>query len=283
MLARPKAAALWVLREAASLPIRVLGERQRGRALQKLTGAMVREALLPEGPLHFMTPTPLLQGRAAALLSKEPDTIAWIDSFEADDVFWDVGANVGAFSLYAARRRGVRVLAFEPAADNYTVLCRNIEINALDQLITAYCIALAGSTELGVINSRAHEMGAAMHQFGKRGEVSRYWSGAKSTNTQGMIGFTVDDFIRQFRPSFPTRLKFDVDGLEWQILQGSFHTLRDPRLQSVMAELTISDRAELDRVLGWMSDAGFDLVKCGDEQETGGVVGANHFFMRRKK
>ena len=227
ILSGSRSAALRILREVASLPLRALGDKERGLALEKLTTSMISEVTFPGGLLHFVTPTPLLQSRAGSLLSKEPDTIAWIDSFEPSDVFWDVGANVGVFSLYGARRRGLRVVAFEPSADNYTVLCGNVEVNALDDLISTYCIALAGTTELGVLNSRSHEKGAAMHQFGKKGEISRYWCGAKGTIAQGMIGFTIDDFVRLFRPPFPTRLKIDVDGLEWEILQGARETLRD--------------------------------------------------------
>jgi len=213
-------------------------------------------------------------------LSKEPDTIQWIDRFAPGDVFWDVGANVGIFSLYAARRRGVDVLAFEPSADNYMVLCRNVEINALEGRIVPYCIALAGNTELGVLNSPSRELGAALHQFGGRGHVSRYWNGDTSICAQGMIGFTIDDFIRQFAPSFPTRMKIDVDGLEWSILQGAGQTLRDPRLQSIMAELSVSDPAECDRANRFLSDAGFHLVSRGEIQTAEGEAAANHFFAR---
>ena len=49
-----------------------------------------------------------------------------------------------------------------------------------------------------------------------------------------------------------------------------------------MAELTVSDEAELSRAIAWMSEAGFDLKLRGEAQETGGVVGANHFFARRR-
>src|SRR5262249_26040382 len=155
-----------------------------------LTASMVSEVDVPEGTLHFMTPTPLLQARAESMLTKEPDTIQWINSFESSDVFWDVGANVGVFSLYAARRHGMHVLAFEPSADNYMVLCKNVEMNLLEGCIVPYCIALAGSTELGVLNSPSRELGAALHQFGERGKISRYCNGASSTSAQGMVGFT---------------------------------------------------------------------------------------------
>ena len=281
MLRRAKSAGLRVLREVASLPLRVLGKGERGRALEKLTNAMVSKVDVPGGTLQFMAPSPLLQARANTVLTKEPDTIQWIDSFEPEDVLWDVGANVGVFSLYAASLRRVRVLAFEPSADNYMVLCKNVEINHLEDRIVPYCVALAGSTELGVLNSPWREMGASLHQFGGKGETSRYWSGGKSAPAQGMIGFTIDNFVEQFKPAFPTRLKLDVDGLEWPILQGARQTLRDPRLRSVMAELPISDVAERDRAMAWLSEAGFELASCGDVQESGGESAANHFFARR--
>jgi FkbM family methyltransferase len=281
MLRRCKLAGLLALRQIASLPLRVLGKTQRGRALEKLTASMVCEVDLPEGILQFMTPTPLLQARADSILSKEPDTIRWIDGFGSSDIFWDVGANVGVFSLYAARRRGVRVLAFEPSADNYVVLCRNVEMNDLGERVISYCVALAGNTELGVLNSPSRQMGASLHQFGRRGDKSPFWNDGESTCVQGMVGFAIDDFIRVFRPPFPTRLKLDVDGLEWPILQGAKQTLRDPRLQSVMAELPISDETERHRAITWMAEAGFDLTQSGEIQESGGASAANHYFTRR--
>ena len=280
MLRRIKSVGLQTLRDLASVPLRTLGNAQRGQALQKLTASMVSEIEVPGGAIRFMTPTPLLQARANSALSKEPDTIEWIEGFTADDVFWDVGANVGVFSLYAAMRRRVRVLAFEPFADNYMVLCKNIDINSVGDRIIAYCVAIAGNTELGLMNVAAPDMGTALHQFGSRGETSRYSTDTISTCAQGMLGFTIDDFIRQFQPPFPTRLKLDVDGLEWKILQGSRQTLRDPRLRSIMVELSLSDAAERDDSLAWLADAGFKLVRQGETQEAGGLSAANHFFAK---
>jgi FkbM family methyltransferase len=281
MLRRYKLAGLRVLRDLASVPLRTLGKAQRGQALQKLTASMVSEIEVHGGTMRFITPTPLLQTRANSALSKEPDTIKWIERFEPSDVFWDVGANVGVFSLYAAIRRRVRVLAFEPFADNYTALCKNIDINALGDRITCYCVAFAGNTELGLLNLASRDMGAALHQFGRPGETSRYWISA-STFAQGILGYTIDDFIRQFQAPFPTRLKLDVDGLELQILQGSRQTLRDPRLRSIMVELSLSDQAERDHAIAWLSDAGFELVGQGETQEAGDQSAANHFFARRE-
>jgi FkbM family methyltransferase len=269
------------MRELASLPLRMMPEFQRGLALEKMTSSMVSRVDVPAGSLLFTTPTPLLQARAKSTMTKEPDTIRWIDEFEPSDVFWDIGANVGVFGLYAARQRGVRVLAFEPSADNYTVLCRNIEINAFEDQVTPYCVALAGGTKLGVLNSPSREMGASLHQFGQKGQTSRYWDRGNTTSAQGVVGFSIDDFIGQFRPPFPTRLKIDVDGLEWPILQGARNTLCDRRLKSVMAELPLSDEDERNRAIRCLSDAGLDLLSVGEAQESGGERAANHFFSRK--
>jgi FkbM family methyltransferase len=283
MMHRLKTASLRCLRAAASLPLRALGTAQRGLALDDLFAAMVSEVEVPGGTLRFMTPTPLLQARARSALSKETDTIAWIERFGSNDVFWDVGANIGVFSLYAALRRGVSVLAFEPSAANYMVLCRNIHINALSDRIAPYCIALADDTVLGVLNLSSYEMGAALHQFGLHGNTSRYWSGGAGGCAQGMVGYTVDDFVRQFRPPFPTHLKIDVDGLEWPILKGSGQTLRDQRLRSIMAELNVNDQTELECSLAWLADAGFELLSRGEVQVSAGQAAANHFFARTRR
>ena len=227
-----------------------------------------------------MASTPRLLGRASDGLTKEPDTIAWIDQFKPDQVFWDIGANVGIFSLYAAKERGVRVLAFEPAADNYMVIARNIQLNGLEGKVAAYCLAFAGKTDLGTMNLSAQQLGAAVHQFGSPGEASPYLPEGTPTYAQGTIGYRIDDFIRQFDAPFPDHIKLDVDGLETQILAGARETLSDRRLKSIMLELNVTDPDEIARATGLLSDAGLMLASRGREQGFGGQLGANHFFVR---
>lgn len=52
--------------------------------------------------------------RARLTTLKELETIRWIDSIPPDRVFWDIGANIGIFTLYAAVRKDIHVVAFEP-------------------------------------------------------------------------------------------------------------------------------------------------------------------------
>ena len=61
------------------------------------------------------------------------------------DLVFDIGANIGTFSLYAAKVGGAsRVLSFEPFPDNYRMLSNNVERNQL-HVVTCVNQAVAGS------------------------------------------------------------------------------------------------------------------------------------------
>lgn len=259
-------------------PLRMVGSQIRIEALERLSETMVTTTDIDGALLRFFTPTTLLQARARTVLSKEPDMVRWLDGLSRGTVLWDIGANVGVFSLYAARRTECQVLAFEPAAANFHALARNVALNDLTDQISAYCIALSGTTGLGVLNLSSMAMGSAVSQFGNKGDKSRYMS--SETTAQGMLGFTVDRFIEFFDPPFPSHIKIDVDGLELAIVEGASHTLRDSRLQSVMLELSLSNSEERSAGIKMMEAAGLRYVSHGEAQSVDEESAANHLFAR---
>ena len=58
--------------------------------------------------------------RASSFLYKEPETIKWIDSFNSSEYFLDIGANIGIYSLYAAKK-GISTTCIEPDALNFAL------------------------------------------------------------------------------------------------------------------------------------------------------------------
>src|SRR5688572_16327185 len=81
---------------------------ERATLQSRFTHALFSEPVrvdTPRGPLSFMLLGKGPVSRAASLFDKQPATIAWIDAFPAGSVFWDIGANVGVYSLYAALGR----------------------------------------------------------------------------------------------------------------------------------------------------------------------------------
>lgn len=184
--------------------------------------------------------------RARTLMTKEPETIEWINTFKEGDVFWDIGANIGLYSLYAAKK-GARVIAFEPGAPNYLLLNRNIEINGLDKVVRAYCIAIGDRTWAPFLNMSSTEFGGSMSHFGIVVETHF---------RQGAIGYSVDNFIAQFNPPFPNNIKIDVDGIEEKIIMGANKTLLDKRLRSIQIEG--NEQSDFRKIY----DAGFKLVSA---------------------
>jgi len=163
------------------------------------------------GTLRFYCPGVLPEYRARTLLTKEPETIEWLNSMGKGEVLWDIGANVGIYSLYAAQR-GVAVQAFEPAPGNYYLLHRNIELNHLDHLIDSYCLAFNDESRLDAFHMSTTDLGGSTSSFGEPTD----WKGETyvAKFKQSMIGFTVDGFIAQFAPPRPHHIKIDVDGIE---------------------------------------------------------------------
>lgn len=193
------------------------------------------------GPVSLYCLGDLALWRARTLLTKEPETIEWIDGFADGDVFWDVGANVGLYSVYAAINHKVRVLAFEPSASNYMLLNRNIEVNALSDHVRAFCVAFADRTCVDVLNMQSTRLAGALSSFAEA--TDHEGRDFKPVFRQGMVGYAIDDFVRSFSPPFPNHLKIDVDGIEDKIVAGARQTLADPRLKSLSIELE-ANRAE---------------------------------------
>jgi len=58
----------------------------------------------PHGKIRFLNHSGAGYWRARAIMTKEPGSLEWIDSMVPGSVFWDIGANIGVLTLYAAMR-----------------------------------------------------------------------------------------------------------------------------------------------------------------------------------
>jgi len=205
---------------------------------------------------------------------REPETLRWIDSFDTPAVYWDIGANVGEFVLYAALRPDISVVAFEPAAASYAALCRNLDANRCDEEVRAYCLALGDRTQLGSLNLSDSEVGSGFNSFESREDC--FGRPLDIAFSQSTIGFAADEFRRLFDLPAPNYLKIDVDGTEMQILDGAAAMLTDPGLRSVLIEIEEAETPRSAAIVARLEGAGFALTARGAAQ--GGV--ANAIFSR---
>jgi FkbM family methyltransferase len=189
---------------------------------------------------------------------KEPWTVRWIEqSLRPADVLWDVGANVGAYCLIAARQAvvDVRVVAVEPGYANYAALCDNVVLNGLQGRITPLPVALSERTGLAEFGYRSTEPGAAEHDLaGSRSAVYR----------QQLLAFRLDDLVAEFGLPSPSLLKVDVDGAEAEVLAGAATSLASPALRSALVEI---QRTESEAILPILADAGLVLRERIDARD----------------
>ncbi|MBR9970258.1 FkbM family methyltransferase [Magnetospirillum sulfuroxidans] len=203
------------------------------------------------GPVHFLSTHPQALDYPSSLLTREPDTITWLDQLSADSVLWDIGANVGAYALYAARR-GATVWAFEPAPASFAALSENVRINRLDDHISALPLAVAGKNGIDYLAMASTNPGSVMHSVG-----------AEAPFRQSVLCVTVDDFIRSSGAPAPTHIKLDVDGIEPDILEGALATLAAPSFQSLLVEMDAEDTPRNATIVAILGRAGLKLIQMG--------------------
>lgn len=177
--------------------------------------------------------------RAELIASKEPETIEWIDSFTAGTVLFDIGANIGVFSLYAALHRQCDVYAFEPEAKNYACLNKNILLNGLGRRVKALNVGLHDRTCIEFLQLHGLESGAALHALGEAVDWRKQRFAAKFE--QAVLAFGLDDFIEQFGVPVPSHIKLDVDGNEDRIIRGGKRTFSNPAMKSLLIEINEND------------------------------------------
>jgi len=204
----------------------------------------------PRGPIAFVMLGKASARRGATLLTKQPATIAWIDGFAPGSVFWDVGANIGVYTLYAALRADGHVVAFEPVAVNYFLLAANCEVNQVDRRVTALPIGVGDRDGIDRIEASQFKAAKSFSFAGKPNEPY--------PSRQAAIVLSMDRLVGDFGLPCPHYLKIDVPDRTEAILAGGAHVLRRPELREIHLEFDDENEEEARRLTARLVSAGFE-------------------------
>ena len=213
----------------------------------------------PRGNLSIVTLGRIGAGRGMKMLTKQPMTIEWIDTFEPGSVFWDVGANVGVYTLYAGLRGDTRVVAFEPAAVNYMLLTANCEANGFDDRVQ--CL-LAGLGNVNAVATLEVSQFAAGDSFGFMNKDYRHYRGR-----QAAMIFSTDQLVEEYGLPCPNYLKIDVPGLSEAILAGAARTLGRSELREIHIEAR-EDSKGGRRIRDLLNGSGFVATRSEEHGST---------------
>ena len=203
---------------------------------------------------------------------KEPETVQWIEEFlRPGDVFYDIGANVGAYSLVADAVTGgqCRVFAFEPSFANFAQLTRNIFLNKCQGRVIPLQIALSDTTGLVPFHYSSLLPGSAFHTVQEA-------NGSTAPTTEHLaISYQLKDLVRELQMPMPNHIKLDVDGVELGVLRGADTVLGNKALRSVLVEIDGVD----EPVVSYLKQHGFEVRSRHAHGNEPGAP-ANYIFVR---
>jgi FkbM family methyltransferase len=139
-------------------------------------------------------------------------------------VVFDVGANIGFFTILCARLVGPqgKVYSFEPMPENVATLRRNISLNGLENVVVVEraLSSTSGTAELFI------SPWSAFHSLNVEGAVKRENRGRDAAPPIVVETVSLDEFVREEGVDPPDLVKLDVEGAELVALEGMREVLR---------------------------------------------------------
>ncbi|MHB2169135.1 FkbM family methyltransferase [Alsobacter sp. R-9] len=246
-------------RQLRAIAAHPLNDGKEGAALARWLRWQICSRLAP-GPIAvpFVAGTCLL-GRAGEAgitgnvfygLAEYAEMAFALRLLRIDDLFVDIGANAGSYSILAAGACAASVVAFEPDANASARFVQNIRLNGLQDHIVLKRVAVgdrAGPIEF-----------TTDADTGNRVSTGRNAAGPRTTTVECV---TLDETLRG---RAPTLIKIDVEGFEAAVLAGAKDVLGTPSLLALIVETNGSESAygrTENGVTGPLKAAGFQPMQ----------------------
>jgi FkbM family methyltransferase len=230
--------------------------------------------------LDFYSPNEINRFRIDTFFTKEPETLTWIDTFKNNEIFFDIGSNIGLYSCYAGKKIKCNTFSFEPSYFNLELLSKNIFINDLSSLIKIIPISLSSEKKISEFNMSTTEWGGALSTFGKK--IAFDGSDLKPIFNYTTISISLDECVSFFNLPQPDHIKIDVDGIEHLILSGAEKVLKN--VKSVLIEVNENLVEQKQACENKLTESGLKLFKKTslDYQNLGILKNCyNHIWVRK--
>jgi FkbM family methyltransferase len=234
----------------------------------KFLNSRVTHVLHNDIRIVFHTPNWITRYRAKTFSSKEPETLKWIDGFKENSVFWDIGANVGLYSLYAAKL-GSNVVCFEPSVFNLEMLAKNIFINNVAERIAIFPLPLSDKIYSSRFNMVNPTHGSALSTF--RESYGYDGSDMNANFFFNTYSISLDKVRETFDLTYPDYIKLDVDGIEHLILSGASNVLS--KAKQILVEVSPKFAKQERECFECLANSGFKINSItGDRVSTQNVI-----------
>lgn len=197
----------------------------------------------------------------------------------SDRVILDVGANIGIFTIYAARQSpGARIIAVEPFPDTRSRLQRHLEENRLVERVTVLDCALAAETGRGEMDSakgipsqyrRIHSEETATLNAKHRGSAARDELPGVPVETR-----TLADILELATADNIDLMKMNIHGIEYAVLMKTAAGVlqRFKRIAVQYHELPAAANMGKAQLFSYLGRSGFRLVSDRDTRGGSGLA-----------
>ena len=138
-----------------------------------------------------------------------------------EDLFIDIGANIGSYTILASAHVGAKTISFEPVPITFNHLIRNIQINGAHDKVRAFNVAIGSSK--GFV------------EFTSTLDTTNHVATKDDKETIQVSIDVLDDILEG--KEIPTLMKIDVEGFETEVIKGAEGTLMNERMKAVIIEL----------------------------------------------
>ena len=231
--------------------------------------------------IKFYIPSNLVEWRVDTIFEKEPETLQWIKDFKNQKneiLFWDIGANIGLYSIYAAcLHENIKIISFEPSVLNTNILARNISENKLNEKIIINQIPLTNKENSFLEMKESFvEEGASLSTFGEK--FNYEGKDFKSKINYKIFGTTINYFIENKILSIPNYIKIDVDGIEHLIIEKADKVLESNDLKSVLVEVNENFKEQEHSVKQIMEKYNFKLKEKKQSENVANIESLANTF-----
>ena len=186
----------------------------------------------------------------------EPDLLNFIDNIEPNGIYFDIGASIGNFCLYAASKE-IKVFAFEPEITNHYLLLTNSLLNEEYQKnLKSYCIAIGEKHKFEEIKIEKFEISSHQKRINDYSFNPAY--------SQKTFTISLDDFCK-LENIWPTDIKIDVDGYEEQCVGGMKENLTNGNLKNIFIEIDLEQESSI-KALDEIQKYKFEIISSKQVQ-----------------
>jgi len=223
--------------------------------------------------LLFKTGHGRLLWRAKSFHSEEKMMIKWLETFKRDDIYLDVGANVGIYSVPAATICD-HVYACELDPLNIGTLKENIYLNSLTNKITIIPFPAISSNKIVKIHFRDLSLGDALQSINRKNRMK--YVKTKKEHSSYHLGFSLDYIFEKFKLGMPTKVKIDVDGNEKEVFDGAKKIILNAK------EIYYEDSGLKDSkiIINKIRKSNFEIINEETPSKTN--IGSNILFGKKK-